>query len=131
MKKAQKETAPKKPLKKIKSFNLDDRVYNGLMELIEASGSQINLSSFIDEYLRKLYVYLLEADGVIKKEGSDLPFSYVVYDAREIEYFREPNKDNTRIKNLIWSHEASKKGMPLWEYLKDYVPDEFERNRVI
>jgi hypothetical protein len=122
------EPASKKPLKKVKSFNLDDRVYNGLMDILESTGTQINLSSFVDEFLRKLYVYLLEADGELKKMNSDFPLSAIVYDSRSIEYFRESNKDNTRIKNLIWSYEASRRGLSLIDYLREFEPEElYER----
>ena len=119
-KKTEKKPASKKPVKKIKSFNLDDRVYNGLMEFLENSGTQVTLSALVDGFLRKLYVYLLEAEGVIKKANSDLPLSRVVYDSMDIEYFRESNRKNTRFRNLIWSHQASKEGKTLSEYLEEH-----------
>lgn len=125
-KKTTKETVSKKPLKKVKSFNLDDRIYNGLMEILETSGTKINLSALIDEFLRKLYVYLLEAEGVIKKGNSNLPLSRVVYDCMDIEYFRESNKKNTRVWNLIWAHQASKEGMSLAAWMAQFPPEEFE-----
>lgn len=121
-KKVTKKEGEKKSLKKVKSFNLDDKIYKNLMELMEASGAQITLSAFVDEFLRKLYIYLIEADGVIKKNKSDLPLSQVIYDCRDIEYFREANKNDNRIKNLIWSSEASRKGMSLLRYLQTHVP---------
>jgi hypothetical protein len=113
-----------KPVKKVRSFNIDDRIYNGLMELLEESGTQITLSVLVDEFLRKLYVYLLEADGVLKKAGADI-LSSVIYDCMNIEYFRESNKKNTRIYNLIYSHQASKAGMSLSEWLAELPPEAF------
>jgi len=110
-----------KSLKKVKSFNIDDKIYKNLVELFEESGTQISLSVLVDEFLRKLYVYVIEADGVIKRQKSDLPLSQIVYDCRQIEYFREANKKDIRVLNLIWSHEASQRGMSLDEYLHEYV----------
>ncbi|MFA4829208.1 MAG: hypothetical protein WC855_13320 [Thermodesulfovibrionales bacterium] len=106
-----------KPLKKIRSFNIGDKVYNGVMELLGSSGTQITLSSLVDDFLRKLYVYLIEMEGVMEKKGSDMPFSHVIQDCMSVEYFREI-KRNIRISNLILSHEASKAGLSVKDYME-------------
>lgn len=112
-----------KSLKKIRSFNIDDKVYNGVMGLLESSGTQITLSSLVDDFLRKLYVYLIEVEGVMEKKGSDLPFSHVIQDCMSVEYFREI-KRNIRISNLILSHEASKAGLSVKDYMDTLPYDE-------
>jgi len=116
--------AVKKPLKKIKSFNLGETIYKDLTKLLEDTGVQVSLSVLVDDFLRKLYVYLIEAEGFIKKRKSALPLSQVIYDCQYFEYFREANKKNLRVLNLIWVHEASQHGMTLTEYLQKYTPEE-------
>jgi hypothetical protein len=111
-----------KPIKKVKSFNLDDKIYINLMGLLETSGTQVTLSALVDDFLRKLYVYLVEAEGVIKKRKSGMGLGDVLYNCMNIEYFRESNKDDNRILNLIYSHEAFKEGMSLHEYLARTTP---------
>ena len=111
-------TGVEKPLKKIKSINLDDRVYSGLMEILESSGSPVTLSALVDDYFRKLFVYMIEAEGLLKKEKSDIPLSNVLYDCLNIEYFREPGKKYNRIMNLIWANEASKQGLSLTQWFR-------------
>ncbi len=118
-KKVADKTPVKKTLKKVRSFNIDDRIYNGLMEMLAESGTQITLSVLVDEFLRKLYVYLLEADGVLKKADADI-LSSVVYDCMNIEYFRESNKKNMRVRNLIWSHQATQEGMSLSDWMNEH-----------
>lgn len=122
-KKVTKKDETKKSLKKVKSFNLDDKIYNDLMEILEASGTQTTLSALVNDFLRKLYVYLIEADGIIKREKSDLPLSQVIYDSSEIEYFRTPYKKDNRVLNLIWSRAASANGQSLVDYLLDHAPE--------
>lgn len=121
-KKVTEKQSVEKPLKKVRSFNLDDKIYNGLMERLESSGTQTTLSVLVDDFLRKLYVYLIEVEGIIEKRKSVIPFSHVIQDCMSIEYFREI-KRNTRIANLIISHEASKAGLSVREYM-ERLPEE-------
>ena len=70
------------------------------MEILAESETQITLSVLVDDFLRKLYVYLLEADGVLKKADTDV-LSSVVYDCMNIEYFRESNQPEKSLKPYI------------------------------
>jgi hypothetical protein len=138
-----------KSVKKIRSFNIDEKIYSKLMEILEDSNSPIGLSVLVNEFLRQFCEYLIKAKELLQREDtdSDLPLADVIYDSLKIKYFdsmsfamfkefieliKHPTIKNimtsegysplwaeTRVSNLIDIHEASKRNMSVGHYLDE------------
>lgn len=65
--------------KVIKTFTVDEEVYNWLVEMLRQADIGFGVSSLLDGYLKYLYQGLREIFNYLKKNKIEIPLSYVVH----------------------------------------------------
>jgi hypothetical protein len=68
-----------KQKKVVKTFTVDEGVYNWLVEIMKKADIGIGVSNLLDGYLKYIYQGLREVLYYIEKNKIDLPTSYVVH----------------------------------------------------
>lgn len=65
--------------KKIKTFTVDENVYNSVVKLFKKSGAEVSVSLFINNCLEELLVLLQEVDREIKNAPEyTVPLSFII-----------------------------------------------------
>lgn len=66
-------------MRKIKTFNVDEDVYNGLLSMFKKYEINASLSSFVNNCLAELLTHLQDVEAIKKKyPESKLPMSFVI-----------------------------------------------------
>ena len=80
-------------LKQVKSFTLDGDIYNWLVEKIRMSGSDLSLSSLVDDYLGWLHYELKTLLDYCEREEIEIDKSWLVSTYIEDIKLSQPNWD--------------------------------------
>jgi len=78
-------------LKQVKSFTLDGDIYNWLVEKIRMSGSDLSLSSLVDDYLGYLHYELKTLLDYCEREEIEIDRSWLVSTYIEDIKMSQPN----------------------------------------
>lgn len=108
--------------KKIKTFSVDENVYDELIGLFRDSNAEVSLSYFVDKSLKELLKYLRVLQDM--KEGNDeysVPMSYIIESVVRSKYITSldvsyPEETAEEIKDEIgeWQnrYDAERKNIP-------------------
>jgi hypothetical protein len=65
--------------KQIKTFSVDEDIYNELVEIFRKSESEVSLSSFVDKCLKDLHRYIKHIEKNMKKSNRyTVPMSFII-----------------------------------------------------
>jgi hypothetical protein len=118
--------------KKIKTFSVDEDIYNLLVTMLKDSGAEVSLSSFVDKSLKDL-LSMLQAFEKVKaeKEGYTVPMSYVINEVVRSPFIRVMEVEEVpgspsylagemELEELQIEYEAENKKIPIrfWRYLR-------------
>ncbi len=114
--------------KKIKTFTVDEEVYNAVVAMFRESGAEVSVSHFLDKCLKELLDYLSVIERQRKKspEKYTAPLSYIIESAAKspmiaiMEYDSTPGDPYVpgefEADEYQMKYEAEKKSIPLRFY---------------
>jgi hypothetical protein len=126
--------------KKIKSFSVDEEIYNRLVSMFKKYGAETSISMYLNNKLKWLLEHLEDLEKGVKKMNYSIPMSYVIDEIVKNyggsgRLSSEPYQEEGPISELEmvlndWqeSYEAYQQGVPL-EYYRWLKMDKYALSR--